>query len=435
MERRMGVSTKIWLIALSFAIPIIVMTYLFIGTRKEAIDFAEQEMRGNRIQRPLESLLDSIEQQRLLVQACQAKASPACADGIRELTSTITGNLGQFNEVYKDVAEVLQFTPEGLAIRKREFATESHLHEAWKSTEMHLADLASFKDRAGADMAYDNLLNIVNAMIAHQGDTSNLILDPDLDSYYSMDVTLLALPQTQNRLSKVIAYGRDAIEKGALSSENRVQLAVFASMLAEADVARVAGSTNTAMNEDPNFYGASPTLRGSVAPALERYEELNNKFVEMVKKLADAQKPSISSKEFVEAGLAARNESFRFWNVYSAELDKLLEVRIASYVEKRNSALAASAIAVFVALLLSMVAMWSINKPLSKLAANLGPGATLLSTCVKRISQSNEKGASPEENAMIVEELEAHATDMRKAVGELVSIVNGSSAGSQPWAS
>ena len=39
-------------------------------------------------------------------------------------------------------------------------------------------------------------------MITHAGDTSNLILDPDLDSYYLMDVTLLALPETLSRLLK-----------------------------------------------------------------------------------------------------------------------------------------------------------------------------------------------------------------------------------------
>jgi hypothetical protein len=44
-----------------------------------------------------------------------------------------------------------------------------------------------------------SLVQDVRDMITHAGDTSNIILDPDLDSYYMMDITLLALPQTQAR--------------------------------------------------------------------------------------------------------------------------------------------------------------------------------------------------------------------------------------------
>ena len=43
-------------------------------------------------------------------------------------------------------------------------------------------------------------------MTAHAGDTSNLILDPDLDSYYAMDMTLLALPQTQERTAGLLVW-------------------------------------------------------------------------------------------------------------------------------------------------------------------------------------------------------------------------------------
>ena len=49
---------------------------------------------------------------------------------------------------------------------------------------------------------YTSFVATIRTMITHAGDTSNLILDPDLDSYYLMDVTLLALPQTQDRIRK-----------------------------------------------------------------------------------------------------------------------------------------------------------------------------------------------------------------------------------------
>ena len=98
-------------------------------------------------------------------------------------------------------------------------------------------------------------------MITHMGDTSNLILDHDLDSYYLMDVTLLALPQTQDRLAQATQYGYEVLRRGGPTEAEKVRLAVYAAMLQEADVDRVAGSSRTSMNEDAGFNATSPSLQ------------------------------------------------------------------------------------------------------------------------------------------------------------------------------
>src|SRR5256886_10844306 len=59
----------------------------------------------------------------------------------------------------------------------------------------------------------------VRTIIMHAGDTSNLILDPDLDSYYLMDATLVTLPQTQDRLGVIQAFAQSVL---ARSEERRV---------------------------------------------------------------------------------------------------------------------------------------------------------------------------------------------------------------------
>jgi hypothetical protein len=50
-------------------------------------------------------------------------------------------------------------------------------------------------------------------MITHAGDTSNLILDPDLDSYYLVDVVLLGLPQAQDRLADALLVAERVLRK------------------------------------------------------------------------------------------------------------------------------------------------------------------------------------------------------------------------------
>ena len=68
----------------------------------------------------------------------------------------------------------------------------------------------------------------LNALIVRVGDKSNLILDPDLDSYYMMDATLLALPQTQDRMATMVLNGAELLKQKTLTAPQRTQIAVAA---------------------------------------------------------------------------------------------------------------------------------------------------------------------------------------------------------------
>ena len=118
-------------------------------------------------------------------------------------------------------------------------------------------------------------------MIAHAGDTSNLILDPDLDSYYLMDCTVLALPQTQDRLTSIIGNGYRSLKSEKLTQEQRIQLAVDASLLDQSDLQRTLASAKTSLDADPNpkFYGRSETLQSNLPPRLRDYEAANAAFI------------------------------------------------------------------------------------------------------------------------------------------------------------
>ena len=84
-----------------------------------------------------------------------------------------------------------------------------------------------------------HLVADIRTMITHAGDISNLILDPDLDSYYLMDATLLALPQAQDRLAAVMAIGETVLGKPQVTPQDRQQFAVFVALLQQEDLDRV----------------------------------------------------------------------------------------------------------------------------------------------------------------------------------------------------
>ena len=218
---------------------------------------------------------------------------------------------------------------------------------------------------------HQHLVADVRMMITHAGDMSNLILDPDLDSYYLMDATLLALPQTQDRLANVIAHGDTVLQDGVISHEEGKKLAIYATLLKEADFDRITSSMQTALNEDQNFYGISPSLQARLPRALEEYRKSAEEFIKLTKHLAGEEKSDVTPKEYVAAGTRARDASFKLWRIADEELDTLLQTRIGAYQNRRARSLLVAAGALLAAIGFVTFITRSISGPLRKQAAAL----------------------------------------------------------------
>ncbi len=428
-RRHFTIAHKILLIATSFSLPIAVLAYFVTSAIDVNIDFGAKEIEGNTYQRPCEALLHGLQSHQLAAHEIQ--------DGWGEGSTTLTTAKSAVDVAFdaleaadRRVGVDLQFTDEGLGKRDRAHIRIPTVRAEWKELASAVAEQAkSGKLTADVDARYDHLLADVRTMITHSGDTSNLILDPDLDSYYMMDVTLLALPQTQDRVARVLAYGAGVAAKDAPSPAERIQLAVHAAMLQEADHDRIVASSQTALNEDRNFYGTSDSFQREVPSSLESYKKDTAVFIAMVKELASAEKPSIDRATFAAAGMKALDAAYDYWETADRQLDVLLANRVGILAGSKQWALALSFAAVVAASVLSYFMMRSITQPLDGLVGSLGPGADLLAGCVESISETSRGEATiPADAAIICEELNAHADDMRKAVRELVSLVAGSAA-------
>ena len=82
-----------------------------------------------------------------------------------------------------------------------------------------------------------------------------------------MDMTLLALPQTQERTAGLLVWLQQAHGR-RLTAADRRHLAVVAAFLREADRDRIVADAETSLNEDASFHGASDSLSRSLKPAL-----------------------------------------------------------------------------------------------------------------------------------------------------------------------
>ncbi|HYR59303.1 MAG TPA: PAS domain S-box protein, partial [Chthoniobacteraceae bacterium] len=360
------VSQKLMLISIFFVLPDSVMLYLFITAINDNIQFARMEQQGNVYQRPLEVLLELLPQHGQLAQRSREGETIDAAE-ISAKAAQIDAAFQQLEEVDARIGTELQFTDEGLAKRHREHFRAQTVRIEWQELKAQLSQLTP----AACAEKHLHLVADIRTMITHAGDTSNLILDPDLDSYYLMDATLLALPQVQDRLAAVMARGEAVLKQQHVTHQDRQEFAVHATMLQEADLDRISGSVETSLREDPNFYGTSPSLQERVPPALREFTESMATFIRMTKRFVYLEGVDLTTEEYLAAGGKARNASFKLWRIADEEVDTLLQQRIEAYQHRRLRSLLVAACALLAAIGFVTFITRSISGPLKQHAAEL----------------------------------------------------------------
>jgi len=322
---------------------------------------------------------------------------------------------------------LLQFTGEGLAKRGRQLSRAGNLQRGWDKLDTPLAQGNPFSLPPEIDTRYDDLVDIIQTMITHVGDMSNLILDPELDTYHLITATLIFLPKAQVRLARVIATGRDALARRNASLAERMALATDAAFLEQEDRDQIKAHLYTALGENKNeFHGVLDSFQTHVPVALAEYAAATDRFISLTSQLASRGSSAASVDEYIAAGVGAREASFALWDACVPELDNLLQARIAYYVRRRTTALLLSGLALLLAGLLAYRIATSLIHPLSRLSRLLTPGADLLDESVQKLAEFTRKGA-PDLTTMriICDELDAHAVNMRQTAQGLATIVDG----------
>ncbi len=345
-----------------FVIPLTLLLYFYTGEITKQIDFAAQEKRGNAYLRPLTRLLADINQHHINSWKL-AQGDSTATEAMHAAAARIQQNTQALEEAQATHGQALQFTPEGLKSRKRDAMTVEQFKTQWAAVQAAAGDASAM---AQMPALYQSASDTLRGMIAHAGDMSNLILDPDLDSYYTMDATLLALPQAMGRFGQIAASATPIVQSGVGSTEDKVTLANFATMMNEADVVRTLADMDTAFNEDANFFGESPSLKATVQPKLDAF-----------KAAADATQASLLALSKDGASVPAatvltqladtQTASLALWETATDELDILLDKRIDSFSTNRSQTLTIALGAIVFAFCAFAYVVRTITYPLKQL--------------------------------------------------------------------
>jgi Amt family ammonium transporter len=387
------VAQKLALVSVFFVMPDSVMLFLFITGINENIRFAQLEQSGNEYQRPLETLLDLACRHRLL----HIENTPQSLSDADRTAGEIDRAFDDLARVDANLGATLQFTPEALAKRGRTGCDVADVRREWQQLKA-----ASACDSGALDDQYLKLIADVRGMIAHAGDMSNLILDPELDSYYMVDATLMALPQTQDRLAQTMVDGVRLLRAPvALRAQLRTTLAIELAQLRQDDVDRINDSVGTSLSQVCHFHGATRNLDKLVPPALRSYDQAAQRFNDLLETLQKDGSSELGVEQWVAAGEANRAASFALWRASDSALDSILQSRIDYYIQRRDFSLLVFGGAMIAACTLVTFITQSISGPLKKQSAELKTANDALSAAreslARRVQVSDEALARAEE--------------------------------------
>lgn len=342
-----------------FVIPLALLLYFYTGEISRQIDFAQQEKKGTMYLRPLVQILANVNDHQLLVLRANLGDGSAHSE-FAPLNDKMQRDLASLEMAQAKVGAALQFTGEGLKNRGRDHLTVENLRNKWQAAE------ASLNEKTEAIISiHQSLADDIRAMITHAGDTSNLILDPDLDSYYVMDAVVVAAPQGIGRFGTMAGNVAQMLEHEELDQAQRGKLAAYVAMISESDTGRIKADMDTAYNEDKNFYGQSPTLKASLEPKMADYQQASDALIAMLSSMITGDIPS--QQQFLKQVDMTSRAAEDYWFAAADEMDVLLSKRIENFTMHRDETLLQALGAIALAFLFFLYVVRGITQPLNEL--------------------------------------------------------------------
>lgn len=195
------------------------------------------------------------------------------------------------------------------------FLQKGKLMEADLSHQEVMDSIASFdalKYKKSAESIRQKLLDLNY----HVGDISNLILDPDLDSYYLMDLTLLKLPKLMEILHELVLV-LESNESNTSVSFNFLKIQL-----------------NLYQKETRNSFHLAYKYNSLLKIGLQKEEEaFMGQFSEILKELENVNPDS--KKEILETVYALERSLKLLYNLTSLEQEKLLQNRVAGFQKEQ----------------------------------------------------------------------------------------------------
>ncbi len=314
---------KFALISLILDIPSLLLLGLLTAVRNEAIDFGQKERLGLEYNEPVKELLFHVAEHRqaALIYFEGGDSEKAVAKKLlQELQTKIENDVTSIDEVDTRLGETLEGKEKWAEIRK-----------LWKATKESIWKSAPEKSYADHSQVIDKIV----LLLAHIGDISNLVLDPDIDSYYMMDGVIFRIPLLVQKISEARDLGQRVALGKELTSDRLAELIFVLPGIVENTFEGIKLGVSKAYSFK-NIYNG-PNVKNIINQEFDVSVGAINAFLAQTKPIRKvALDSTFDAKQYVEAGNMALSAMRKLYAAEAKALDQLLVARIDTFTFQKR---------------------------------------------------------------------------------------------------
>ena len=307
---RLRLIPKFLIVAILFSAPAAVVSGLLIVELNKSISLAEKERVGVAHVMHVQELLRLVQQHRALRHLALAGNLPAkeAAVKIQEHISEKFNSLDVLQKAHPEMGIAASFLPN---------------KESWMALLRNLSATKA-KESYAAHTGLIDQLQKLNTSIA---DNANLSLDPEVDTYYLINVFSKSLPELANVISDIAARGAPYIDT-ALLEPNEDVLINANIMWARRDIDRLPVQLEAMFKVEPSLKAKMESQQGALAT--------NSRFLDRARNEVSNGVEQTSGTAFLAAGTQSVDALYAYAQSVGLLLDKALADRIASSELNRN---------------------------------------------------------------------------------------------------
>ncbi|HEY1662965.1 MAG TPA: response regulator [Verrucomicrobiae bacterium] len=344
MIRHLKIGQKLTLMGIVFMIPFAVVTYKLINSVNTlGVQFAVQESRGLEYCAPLLKLLPALQERRELT--CLATPQNPLTAQLADNAAEIRQDIQAVDAVDARLSNILHATVE------------------WQMLKAECQEWIQQTGYPSPDEAFDRSTRIISdalAFIADVGDTSNLTLDPDIDTYYLMDVMVFKGPKLTEWLAQSWTLTREGAT-GINISERAQQLHRLSTLTGD-----IQDEINVALKKVYNYNPALPAKlalpQAAAAASLQQ--------------VLDAQAQALPGAEAGGEVQKQLSTLFQMESTLSASIQNLLQLRIDRFQSGVTHTLIWAGLGLLLVSLIGFAIVRDITSPLGSLVGTARELAT-----------------------------------------------------------
>jgi len=336
---------KFIIISFLFLLPLLVFYPLVNEQVQHIKNYGYQELRGADYLYALVHLLNDV--QTYQIEAGRFYLDEISSTDLQASETEVELSLQKFTQVHARNGMTLGLGNE-----------PSQLSAEWEAIKRNVAQ------RQAMATQQTQFVEDIQELIFKVGNNSYLILDPDLDTYYTMDAVLLKIPENQTLLFQILTLSNEATRAHKLTPEQSAELT---SLIGRLSANLKALNTNIGVAIQTNKSGQMQPL---IEAALSDYSASMLNFLDSVEQQVIAP-PNISAdpETLLTDGQQMMSAQENFYDSVSQALQIGIQERINALTSRLILGLSLVFITAVVAFVIGLSIMRAISRPLQSLTS------------------------------------------------------------------